>query len=164
MSRIARREGLLVLAILLGAGSSGFWWMVLRDHGRKEENVRALLDYDGPSLRRMDGAEIPNGRDIVGWANTDKNDEAVDKLLSARGIPFHIDRRTSWGFYPKLGMWVRVSEQDEPEATRLLTTAAEMGLIEKKTEPPRNLEEFDPDEFDSGEWMRGTKTKSTATP
>lgn len=91
--------------------------------------LEQLLKYRGPRTRQEKLPE--SGVTIVDYRNSDENERTISILLSAEGIPFHIDRdRPGWS-QSKLGMDVTVRGDHFEKAYALLSAAADASMIDR---------------------------------
>jgi hypothetical protein len=93
-----------------------------------DDDVASLLKYNGPSLCQEE--PIAEGVELVDFRNSDRNEQNVSKLLSAKGIKFNLQRpRLGWADAQiRLILTVPISRADE--AMKVLGTAAKAGLVE----------------------------------
>jgi hypothetical protein len=93
-----------------------------------DDDVLSLLKYNGPSLCQEE--PIVEGVELVDFRNSDRNEQNVSKLLSAKGIKFNLQRpRLGWADAQiRLILTVPISRVDE--AMKVLNTAAKAGLVE----------------------------------
>ncbi|QQZ39392.1 hypothetical protein IF690_15080 [Pseudomonas sp. SK3(2021)] len=92
-------------------------------------DVVKLLQYRGPSLRREQ--LLPDDISLLDYRNSDQNERHISTLLSAQGIPFHLDRPSQKGWsQSRLRLSVSVPRQFLDSAQALLTAAAKAGAIE----------------------------------
>ncbi|PXX69503.1 hypothetical protein SAMN05660489_02903 [Pseudomonas sp. LAMO17WK12:I10] len=88
-----------------------------------------LLQYRGPSLRREQ--LLPDDISILDYRNSDENERLISTLLSAKGIPFHLDRPSQKGWsQSRQRLSVSVPRQFLDSAQALLTAATQAGAIE----------------------------------
>jgi hypothetical protein len=93
-----------------------------------KDDVASLLKYNGPNLCQEE--PIAEGVELVDFRNSDRNEQNVSKLLSAKGIQFNLQRpRLGWADAQiRLILTVPISRADE--VMKLLGAAAKAGLVE----------------------------------
>ena len=95
-------------------------------------DIKQLLEYSGPSLEEP--APMPDGVMLVDYRSTDENARKIARLLSAVGIPFHLDRPRQ-GWRGRVRLIVTVPRSMVQQAEDLLTAAAnasEIDLVKDK--------------------------------
>lgn len=93
-----------------------------------DDDVVSLLKYNGPSLCQEE--PIAEGVELVDFRNSDRNEQNVSKLLSAKGIKFNIQRPPlGWaGTQIRLILTVPISRADE--VMKVLGAAAKAGVVD----------------------------------
>lgn len=92
------------------------------------DDIAGLLAKESPSLRQDRPA--PAGVVLIGYRNTDENERKIARLLSAKGIPFHIARPEPGWKGQNIRLEVTVGRGRNVEAEALLSAAARAGVID----------------------------------
>jgi hypothetical protein len=90
-------------------------------------DIKQLLAYSGPSLEEP--APMADGVMLVDYLNTEENARKIATLLSATGIPFHLDRLRQ-GWKGRVRLIVTVPRSMVQQAEDLLTAAANVSEID----------------------------------
>jgi hypothetical protein len=67
---------------------------------------------------------------LLDYRSTDDNERKISVLLSARSIPFHIERRGGGWKGPAIGMIVTVPAERHLEANAILRAAADAAVLD----------------------------------
>jgi hypothetical protein len=92
------------------------------------QDIDGMLAYTGPSFRRAE--PISPGIMLLDYRNTDDNERKISILLSARSIPFHIERRGGGWTRPAISVIVTVPAELHLEANAILRAAADASVLE----------------------------------
>ena len=93
------------------------------------DDPRQLIAYGGPSLAL--GAPPEPAIKLLGYLDSDTAAHAIDRLLSASGVPFYLERPTGHWAGERVQIAATVSPERQGEASALLAAAAAAGLIER---------------------------------
>jgi hypothetical protein len=95
--------------------------------GSQDHAIGRLLAYDGPSLRQE---RIEKGLTIADYRNSDENERNITRLLSSRGIPFHLERPQSGLPGRQIRMYLTIPEDLYGETKTILEAAVSAGVLE----------------------------------
>lgn len=90
---------------------------------------RQLITHAGPSLA-LEAPPDPGAALLVVF-DSDTAAQTIDRLLSASGIPFHLERPTGQWAGTRARPRITVPADREDEALALLNAAADAGLLER---------------------------------
>jgi hypothetical protein len=93
----------------------------------QNDAIRRLLAYDGPSLRQE---TIEKGLTIADYRNSAENERNIARLLSSKGIPFHLERPQAGFPGRQIRIYLTVPEDRYEETNAILNAAVKAGALE----------------------------------
>ncbi len=97
-------------------------------HRPGDYDIAHLLRYKGPSHRQQEPFE--DGVFMVELRDTDENERKVERLLSARSIPFYLERSQQIYAEPKARMTLNVPMHRYEETAAIITRASQESQID----------------------------------
>lgn len=91
-------------------------------------DVASLMNYNGPSLCQEE--PIAEGVELIDFRNSDRNEQNISKLLSAKGIKFNIRRPTLGWANAKIRLILTVPISRADEVMKVLGAAAKAGVVD----------------------------------